>query len=148
MKKEFLQLDECFFKGYVIKFFEWFPNCKEEKLNFFIPTWVTLQSVPPELMHLKIIKRIGSSIGKLIGIDASCEFCNSVRLLIKCRVNSFAFDPIKIITNTVVYNIKCLRNEAEIFEIFRLDVESLNEFKKIELTFFVEDALPSIKTND
>lgn len=45
-KKEFLQLSECFFKGYVIKFLEWSLDCKEEGFNFSIPTWVTLQSVP------------------------------------------------------------------------------------------------------
>ena len=72
-KKKFLQLSECLFQGYVIKFFEWIPDCKEENLDFIIPTWVTLQSVPSELMHSEILKRIGASLGETVGIEAPFE---------------------------------------------------------------------------
>jgi hypothetical protein len=33
-------------------------------------------------MHLEILRKIGYSIGNLIGIDASYKFCNSVKFLI------------------------------------------------------------------
>ena len=37
LKKNFLYVYD-FFRGYAVKFFKWFPNCKEDKLNFLIPT--------------------------------------------------------------------------------------------------------------
>ena len=144
-KKKFLQLSECLFQGYVIKFFEWIPDCKEENLDFIIPTWVTLQSVPPELMHPKILKRIGASLGETVGIEAPFELCNNVRLLVKYRVNTFVFDSIKVITNSSIYYIKCLRNDTKISKICRLDMEYYSESNTIELTTDFENAIPELR---
>ena len=84
-------------------------------------------------------------MGDLIGIDVCYEFCNSIRLLVNCKVNYFSFDPIKIITNSAIYNIKCLRKESKIFEIIKLDDENRSIFKNIQLTSDLEDVFPMIR---
>ena len=71
VKKDFLYVYDYFFKGYVVNFFEWFTDCKEGILDIVIPTRFNLQSLPLELLQLDIIKKIGSSLGKLIGLDYS-----------------------------------------------------------------------------
>lgn len=81
-------------------------------------------------MHSEILKKFGTALGEPIGIDTSFEFCNNVRLLVKCRVNSYAFDTIIVITNSSIYNINCLKKDTEILEIFRLDTKNNADLKK------------------
>ena len=56
-------------------------------------------------------------MGDLIGIDASFEYGNNVRLLLNYKVNSINVNPIKIITNSVIYKINCFIKETKISEI-------------------------------
>lgn len=87
-------------------------------------------------MHLEILKKIGTALGELVGIDASFEFCNNVRLLVKCRVNSYAFGTIKIITNSSIYNINYFRKDTEILEMFRLDTQNNVDLKKKKAYYY------------
>ena len=114
MKKDLFYALDYFFKGHVVKFFEWAPNYKEDNLDFLIPTWFSLKYIPPQLKYINIIKILGHSMGDLFGLNASFEYCNNIKLLIKCTVNNMNIKPIKIITNRLIYNLKFERSEEKI----------------------------------
>ena len=88
VKKEFLRVSYYLFKGHVIKFFDWILNYGEDNLDLIIPTWFVINSFLPELNLIGIIRRIGRSVGDLIGLDATFESCNNLKLLIKQNVNN------------------------------------------------------------
>ena len=64
-------------------------------------------------------------MGDLMGLDASFEYCNNIKLLIKCKANNMNLKPIKIITNRSIYKLIFTHCEGEINEIvganFRMD---------------------------
>ena len=105
VKQDFLSNSVCYYKGHAVKFFEWVPNCDEDNLDFSIPSWFSLNPIPPELKQIDIIKRIVQARGDLIGLDASFECCNNIKLLINCKTNSTNLKPLKIITNRLMYSL-------------------------------------------
>lgn len=123
VKRVFLADSDYFYNGYVVKFLDWLPNCNEDNLNFVIPTWLFINPIPPELNQLGIIRRIGQPMGELIGLDASFERCNNLKLSIICKVNKMKLVPIKIITNRSIYNLDIQRYEGKITEIIRINDE-------------------------
>ena len=68
-------------------------------------------------------------MGDLIGLDASFECCNNIKILIKCKENNMTLKPIKIITNRLVYKLNFQRYEGKVTEIIRLDDERKFSFR-------------------
>ena len=91
VKKDFLFTSIFYFNGYVVRFLEWIPDFKEELLKFSIPTWVSIHSLPPKLLHIEILRNIGSLMGNLIGIDASYKYCNNIKFFINYEINTPKF---------------------------------------------------------
>ena len=87
VKREFILVFECFFKGHCFKFLEWSPNFHLEKVDCMIPSWFIMPSLPPELCQIDIIKSIGSALGEFRGIDASFFCCNNIKVLINTNFN-------------------------------------------------------------
>lgn len=134
MKKEFLRVSDCLFKGHAIKFFDWIPNFREDNLDLTIPTWFVINSFPPKLHQIGIIRRIGRTIGELIGLDVSFESCNNIKLLIKQNVNNKNPKQLKLITNRSTYNLNFQKYDGKISEIIRLDDERKSSFRFLPRT--------------
>ena len=129
IKTELLKNPDCFFNGFVIKFFDWLPNCCEENLDFRIPIWFSINPLPPELKDIRIIKKIGKSLGKLIGMDNSFDRSNHIKLLIECDLKKTELRPLKVITNRSIYKIETKRYEGGITEIIKLDDDREDDFE-------------------
>ena len=69
IKEDFLSVDQCFYKGFLVKFIKWVPNWSEENLNM-TAYWLKCKKFPPEIKHFKTLTRIGDSLGKLICIES------------------------------------------------------------------------------
>lgn len=88
IRNNFLYTQYCFFKGYPIKFFKWEPNFSEDGIsNAKIPIWISIKSVSPELNNLEILKKIGSSIGDLIGIEKNHSQSKNIKLIVNSELN-------------------------------------------------------------
>ena len=65
-------------------------------------------------MHLEILRKIGLSIGNLIGIDASYKYCNNVKILINDQNKNLELNTIKLISKKSIYKLKYYRFEGKI----------------------------------
>lgn len=142
VKTEFLDNPVYFFNGHAIKFFDWKPNCCEENLDFSIPSWFSINPIPPELKDINIIKKIGKSMGSLIGMDNSYDRSNNIKLLIKCDVNKTELKPIKIITNRSIYRLHFQKYEGGITEIIMLDDDRKDNFDIMFVSSDLEEFYP------
>lgn len=86
IKKEFISISECFFKGHCFKFIDWFPNFNIEMVDCMTPLWFSINALPLELCDIDIIYSLGSIIGKVIAVDASFFHCNSIKILINVNI--------------------------------------------------------------
>lgn len=132
--KDLLYVSVFYYKGYVVKLFEWIPDCNENQLDFPLATWITIPSLPLELLHVEIIRNFGFFIGDLIGIDSSYNFCNNVKLLINFKTKNPELKPIKIISNRSIYNLNLYKCEDKISKIIRLNDERKIIFKTLPKT--------------
>lgn len=147
LKKELLNFFECFYKGHALGFFDWIPNCKEDNIDISISSWFMLESFPPELNLLSIIKRIGRSIGNLIGVDATFESNNNLKLLIKHTINNSNPKYLKLITNHATYNFNFQKYDGKISEISSLEDDSVRSLKYLPRTSNLEHYLANICQN-
>ena len=127
-------------------FFDWVPNCEEGNLQFNIPTWFVVNSLPPELNHISILKRIGRKLGNLIGLDVAFESSNNIRFLISCQTNSSHSKTIKLITNRSIYDLKFLKYEGRIADIIRMDDEKRYSFNMDIKSSDLSRSLPLIQS--
>ena len=85
VKNQFINVSVCFFNGHIVKFIKWHPNFKLDSLDFMCPIWVNIQSLPPELNHIEILKSLGFGLGELLNIHSSYQYDNNVKFLIKTK---------------------------------------------------------------
>ena len=147
LKKELLKISECFYKGHAIGFFDWIPNCREDNIDITVSSWFILKSFPPELNLLNIIRRIGRSIGNLIGVDATFESNNNLKLLIKHNINNSNPKQLKLITNRATYYFNFQKYDGKISEIISLDDDRVSSFKYLPRTSNLEPYLAKICQN-
>lgn len=83
MKKEFMNVSDCFFNGHSVKFIDWSPDFRLDTMDFRCPKWFNIQALTSELKQAETLKSIGTAIGEVIGIDASLQYSNNMKLLIR-----------------------------------------------------------------
>ena len=71
-RNEILELSNCYYKGYQIDFVGWKPNFNEnDSKHKHEIKWMECVNIPPELNKNHILKRIGQSLGTLIGFESN-----------------------------------------------------------------------------
>ena len=123
VKKDFINITECMFKGHVVQFLDWIPNCNESNLDLAMPTWYVVHSLPPELKNINILKKMGRSIGNLIGMDLAYKNSNNVKFLISSNINDTKTKQLKIIINISKYDLEFTKYKGKILDIIKLDDE-------------------------
>lgn len=144
VKKEFANVSKCFFNGHIVKFVEWFPNFKLQDLDLKCPIWFNIQSLLLELNQIEILKSIGSACGEFIGINASFQYYNNVKLLIKTKFNQFLHFHKKVITNKTTYDLNLHSFEGEISKIIKIEDNNGLGFQNIPLTLDFQSMFPMI----
>ena len=134
VKNEFVNVSECFFNGHIVKFIKWCPNFRLEDLDFNCPIWFNIQSLPPELNQIEILKSIGADIGDFIGIDASFQYDNNVKLLINTKFKQSLHFNKKVVTNKASYNLNLHSFEGDISEIIKIEDKNGMGYNNLPLT--------------
>ena len=145
VKKEFIVVSECFFKGFCVKFVEWVPNFHIDKVDCMIPLWFSM-SLPPELCDVDIIYEIGSAIGVVIAIDASFFSCNSIKILIKLNIKHPSEFQKKIITRKASYDITFQEYKGKIIDILKSEIKNNHRPEVIPLTSHFRDKFPGLSS--
>ena len=145
VKKDFINITECMFKGHAVQFLDWIPNCNESNLDLAMPTWYVVHSLPPELKNINILKKKGRSIGNLIGMDLAYETSNNVKFLISSNINDTKTKQLKIITNRSKYDLEFTKYEGKILDIIKLDDERSQSFNMMDVMTDLSEALPVIR---
>ena len=91
------------------------------------------------------MKRIGRSLGNLIGLDLAYEKINDVKLLIKFQINKTNLKPLILITNRSTYDLKFHKYESRISDIIRLDDERRHSFNMSSKNSDLNRSLPLIR---
>lgn len=72
-----------FYKVYPVKFIAWVPNFNDSNnKKSLVAKWIECEKFPPKLNNIDIIKRIGQSLGKLIGIESNFKTSSKAKFLI------------------------------------------------------------------
>ncbi|GLJ11286.1 hypothetical protein SUGI_0150600 [Cryptomeria japonica] len=107
LKDNLLKNNQRFFKGYCFKFFNWKPNFSPkdvEKIR--VPKWIRFPNMPVELIHNEVLKKLGEFLGGFEGLEDNYLESFDIKILANIEIGKSTFDPIKIITNHSIYEIK------------------------------------------
>ena len=121
IKKEFVSVSECFFKGHCVKFIDWFHNFNIEQIDCMTPLWFSINALPPELCDIDIIYTLGSFLGEVIAVDASFFYCNSIKILINVNIKHPTEILKKVETGKASYDIRFQIYRGKIIDILRSD---------------------------
>ena len=145
VKKEFIAVSECFFKGFCVKFVEWIPNFHIDKMDCVIPLWFSM-NLPPELCDVDIIYEIGAAIGVVIAIDASFFRCNSIKMLINLNIKHPSVFQKKIITKKATYDISFQEYKGKITDILKSERKNNHRTEVLPLTTNFKDKFPGLSS--
>ena len=140
-----MQVSECFFNGYYVKFLEWFPNFSEEKIECKMPSWFILRSLPPELCQEDIITSIGSVVGEVEDIDASFYCCNSIKILINVKFDHPSKFRKEFLTSKAKYEILFKTYKGKIIDILKFDKSHKIMPRILPLTSDVRSKFPWLR---
>ena len=144
VRDEFIKVSECQFNGHTIKFIEWSPNFKLSDANFKCPIWFLIRSLPPELNQIETLKQIGDALGEFVGIEASFESDNNVKLLINTKFNHESTVLKKVKTKRAEYELTLHKYKDEISEIIKIEDHNGLSLQNLPLTSDFQISFPTI----
>lgn len=134
VRKQFINVSECFFNGHAVKFIAWYPNFNLESLDALCLVWIHIMSMLPELKQLEILKTIGFELGDLLGIDNSYLYDNDVRMLFRIKFNQALQGLTKFVTRNASYDFHLLPLKGKISEIIKMDKGTKTNFDTLPST--------------
>ena len=144
IKKEFIDVSECFYKGHSVKFIDWLPNFNLEMIDCMTPLWFSLNALPPELWDIDIIYSLGSVIGEVIAVDASFFHCNSIKILINVNIKHPSEIIKKVETTKAAYDIRFQIYKGKIIDILRFDEHHKIRPKILPLNTYLRSKFPKL----
>lgn len=107
LKNNLLKNNHRYFKGYYFKFFNWKPNFSPKDVEKTrVPKWIQFPNMPIELIHNNVLKKLGDFIGGFESLEDNYLESSDIKILANIEIGKSTFDPIKIITNHSIYEIK------------------------------------------